>query len=222
MRSHFAKPQLGEQGFTLLELMISMLLILLVVVITTGALRLGYRSVESGEKRIDAQERFRTSLNLIESQIQSGIPISTAAEGGVKYHFRGEPDALQFSSNHSIWDGRRGYLIADYRVEPDANGMKKLVASENTIGMPDKRETLLMNAMDDIHFEYFTTSITEEGSWSSRWTEDTSIPIKVRVHLVYRGKDFSTVIPIRIKPAFAQTGLTPGALSPGTGGTVAR
>jgi prepilin-type N-terminal cleavage/methylation domain-containing protein len=222
MRSHFGKTHLGEQGFTLLELMISMLLILLVVVITTGAMRLGYRSVESGEKRIDAQERFRTSLNLIESQIQSGIPVSTATEGGVKYQFRGEPDSLQFSSNHSIWDGRRGYLIADYRVEPDASGMKKLVASENTIGLPDKRETLLMNAMDDIHFEYFSTSITEGGSWSSRWTEDTSIPIKVRVHLVYRGKDFSTVIPIRIRPAFAQTGLTPGALSPGTGGTGAR
>lgn len=218
MRRPFGKTQLGEQGFTLLELMISMLLILLVVVITTGAMRLGYRSVESGEKRINAQERFRTSLNVVESQIQSGIPFGTTAEGSVKYYFRGEPDALQFSSNYSIWDGRRGFLIADYRVEQDANGKKRLVASENTIGMSDKRETLLMDAMDDIRFEYFSTSITEGGSWSSRWTDDTKIPNKVWVHLVYRGRDFSTIIPIRIKPILTQTGLTPGAFLPGTGG----
>ena len=199
-----------------------MLLILLVVVITTGAMRLGYRSVESGERRIDAQERFRTSLNVVESQIQAGIPIGTTAEGVTKYSFRGEPDALQFPSNYSIWDGRRGYLIAEYRVEPDANGKKRMVASEHTIGLSDRRETLLMNAMDDIRFEYFSTSITEGGTWSSRWTDDTRIPNKVWIHLAYRGRDFSTVIPIRVKPVPAQTGLAPGIPLPGTGVSNAR
>jgi general secretion pathway protein J len=218
----FRKTQHGEQGFTLLELMISMLLIAMVVVITMGAMRLGYRSVESGEKRIEAQERFRTSLNVVESQIQSGIPFGTTAEGSVKYYFRGEPDSLQFSCNYSIWDGRRGFLIADYRVERDATDKKRLVASENTIGMSDKRKTLLMDAMDDIRFEYYSTSITEGGSWSSQWTDDTRIPNKVRVHLAYRGKDFSTVFPLRIKPVLAQAGLTPGAFVPGTGGAGAK
>lgn len=212
----------GERGFTLLELMISMLLILLVVLITTGAMRLGYRSVESGERRIESQERFRTSLNVVESQIQAGIPVSTTEGGDTKYHFRGEPDALRFSSNYSIWDGRRGYLIAEYRVAPDAGGKKRLVASEHTIGLSDRRETLLMSAMDEIRFEYFHTGIAEEGSWSPRWTDDTGIPTKVWVGLSYRGKDFSTLIPVRVRPVAAQTGIVPDAVLPVSRGSGAK
>lgn len=222
MDAHVGKRRTGEQGFTLLELMMSMLLLLLVTLIITGAMRLGYRSVESGEKKIDAQERFRTSLNAMESQIQAGIPHTTTAESAEKYYFKGEPDALLFSSNHSIWDGRRGYLIVDYRVAPDENGKKKLTASEHTIGLTDKRETLLMNAMDDIRFEYFSTRITEGGSWDSRWTDEASIPEKVWVRLVYRGIDFSLVIPIRAKRVPAQTG--PARVNPvhGMGGSGAK
>lgn len=222
MDASVGKERTGERGFTLLELLISMLLLLLVTLITTGAMRLGYRSVESGEKRIEAQERFRTSLNAVESQIQAGIPSTTTAEGTEKYYFKGEPDALQFSSNYSIWDGRRGYLIADYRVEPDENGKKKLTAAEHMIGLTDRRETLLINALDDIRFEYYSTSITEGGSWASRWTDDTRIPEKVWMHLVYRGRDFSMVIPIRIKRVSAQAGPVRAHPVPGTGGSGAK
>jgi prepilin-type N-terminal cleavage/methylation domain-containing protein len=217
MGSSTGKMLCNRKGFTLLELLISMLLILLVTVITVGALRLGYRSVESGDKRISAQERFRNSLNIVDSQIQSGIPIGWTEKEIEKVYFKGEPDSMQFSTNYSIWDGRRGYLIAEYRVEQDSDGKKRLIASENTIGMENKRETLLMSAMDDIRFEYFGT-VAAEAARTSRWTETASVPEKIWMHLILRGRDYSMVIPLRAKGLLPQTGLTPGSLSPGTGG----
>jgi prepilin-type N-terminal cleavage/methylation domain-containing protein len=213
------KGRFGERGFTLLELLISIFLILLVAMITVGAMRLGYRSVESGDKRINAQERFRASMNVIESQIQSGIPIGwkEKEEDIEKVYFKGNDGALQFSSNVSIWDGRRGYLTVDYRVEQDANGKKRLMASENTVGMANQRETLLFNAMDDIRFEYFGAGAAEAGSWSSQWTDTMKIPEKIKIHLAYGGKDFSTLIPVRVKQGEVRPITNTGSLSSGTG-----
>src|SRR3989337_2471377 len=63
-------------GFTLLELLISIVMLGIIMVILVGALRLGFRSVESGEKKIESFERMRVSLSIIDSQIQSQIPLT--------------------------------------------------------------------------------------------------------------------------------------------------
>ena len=219
MDRDIGRGRIGERGFTLLELLISIFLILLVTLISMGAMRLGYRSVEYGDTRINAQERFRTSLNIIESQIQSGIPIGwkEKEEDIEKVYFKGNQDTLQFSSNVSIWDGRRGYLTVEYRVRQGPDGKKSLMASENTVGMANRRETLLLNAMDDIHFEFLTTSATEAGSWMSQWTDTMSIPEKIKIHLVCRGRDLSALIPIRVRQGEARPVTIPGSLLRGTG-----
>src|SRR5512136_1554467 len=66
----------SRRGFTLLELMISITLIGIIAVIIAGAMRLGYRSVDAGERKIESLERMRVSLTLIDSQIQSEIPLT--------------------------------------------------------------------------------------------------------------------------------------------------
>ncbi len=221
MNRDMGKRGLREKGFTLLELLISLTLILLVSVVGLGALRLGYRSVESGDMRINAQERFRASLDAVESQLQSGMPIGwkDREEDIEKVYFKGSQDAMQFSSNLSIWDGRRGYLTVDYRVEPGPDGKKRLIASENTVGMANRRETLLFDAMDDIRFEFFGASVTEAGPWTSQWTDTLTIPEKIRVYLVWRGRDFSTLIPVRVRQGQGESRpiARPSSLLRGTG-----
>ena len=66
----------SRRGFTLLELIISITLLGIIVLVTVGAMRLGSRSVDSGEKRIASLERIKSSLNIIESQIQSEVPLT--------------------------------------------------------------------------------------------------------------------------------------------------
>jgi len=211
--------KLGAKGFTLLELLISLSLILLVSVVSLGALRLGYRSVESGDARINAQERFRTSLTVIDSQIQSAIAVGwkEKEEDIEKVYFKGTAENLQFSSNVSIWDGRRGYLTVDYRVEQGPDGKKRLMAAENTVGMANRRETLLLDAMDEIRFEYLTSGAVEAASWMSQWTDTESIPEKIKIHLVLRGRDFSTLIPVRVRQGEVRPFTTPGRSSSAAG-----
>ena len=196
---------INSLGFTLLELIISITLLGIIVLITAGAMRLGFRSVDTGEKRIESLERIRASLNIIDSQIQSAIPLTYDENGIKKYFFKGDRESLQFSTNYSIWGGQKGYVIVTYRVESRDQGKQVLYASENIVGIEDKRDAKLFDAFDKIYFEYFYKDPTEEqGKWIEQWTDDTTIPEKVRLHIIDKTKDLSMIIPVRVQGTMSQ------------------
>jgi prepilin-type N-terminal cleavage/methylation domain-containing protein len=200
----------GDHGFTLLELMISIVILGIIIVIIVGAMRLGFRSVDAGEKKIESLERMRASLDIIESQIQSQIPLTYDEEGVRKYYFSGEKESLQFSTNYSIWGGQKGYVIVTYWVSSKGNEKPVLYASENIVGIEDRREVKLLDAFDNIYFEYFYRDPTEEvGNWVEQWKDSSAIPEKIKVHLVTGEKDLSMIIPVRIKMSMTQTSLAP-------------
>lgn len=187
-----------QRGFTLLELMISIALISIIVVIIFGAMRLGFRSVDAGEKKVESLERVRASLNIIDSQIQSGIPLTYNKDGTKKNYFIGEKEYLQLSTNYSIWGGQRGYVVVAYRIEPDSHGKQALYASENTIGIENGKETKLLDSLDKLYFEYFYKGPTDEkGNWIEQWTDESNIPEKIRLHLIDGENEISMIIPIR-------------------------
>jgi prepilin-type N-terminal cleavage/methylation domain-containing protein len=204
----FTKGRLRKDyGFTLLELMISFAIIGIIIVIIIGAMRLGLRSVDSGEKRMESLERFRTSLNIVDSQIQSEIPLTYVDEdANTKYYFKGEREFMRFSTNYSIWGGEKGYVIVTYTVEPAENGKEILYASENLVGLEAKRNTKLFDNFEKIYFEYFFKDPTEEeGKWVDHLTDDTNIPEKIKLHLIKGTIDLSLIIPFRARGSLYQT-----------------
>jgi len=194
-----ATPYTLHAGFTLLELMISVTIIGIIVLMVGSAMRLGFRSVSSGEKKIESLERMRASLNIIDSQIQSGIPL-VRPEGKTLYYFKGNKESLQLSSDYSIWGVQRGFVIASYRVMSDEHGKKSLYVSENIIGIKEKREAKLLEGFDEIYFEYFYKDLLKkEERWIVEWTDDSLIPKKVRLNLIDGTKKVSLIIPIRAR-----------------------
>lgn len=192
----------SRSGFTLLELTISIAIIGLIVLIVAAAMRLGYRAVDSGEKRIESFERMRASLNILDSQIQSEMPLTYDDEGVRKFYFKGERNLMQFATNYSIWGGEKGYVIAAYRVESGGNGKEVLYVTENIVGFEGKRDTKLFDNFDSIYFEYFFKDPTEEeGKWVEQLTDEDEahIPEKVKLHLVEGTTDLSIIIPFRAR-----------------------
>src|SRR4030042_2758951 len=108
-----------DYGFTLLELLISIVMLGIIILIITGAMRLGFRSVDAGEKKAESLERFMSSLNIIDSQIQSLFPIMYNEEGTVNSNFTGSRESLQFSTNYSIWGVQKGYVTVSYNVSSE-------------------------------------------------------------------------------------------------------
>lgn len=188
-----------NRGFTLLELLISLTLLVVIVVIAMGAMQLGSRSVAAGEKKMDSQERFRTVLSLIDAQIQSQLPLTYEEAGNRKYYFRGDGKALRFSTSYSIWSGRKGYVIVDYRVEAASTGRDVLSASEQIPGIDGHWNTHLLEATG-ISFDYFYKDPTEEkGKWLELLPEGTIIPEKIRFRLTRGEEKLAMVFPVRVQ-----------------------
>jgi type II secretory pathway component PulJ len=197
MKGAVRKMLRNERGLTLLELMISIVLIVAILVVVSGAMRLGYRSVSSGEKKVGSLERFRSSLTIIRAQIQSGAPLVSEQGGRKRFSFEGTADFLKMATNYSIWGGQKGHVTVEYQVETDDNGMQNLIASESMVGIEKKNETQLLQGFNAIYFEYFFKSVTEkEGTWIEKWNDNTKIPQKIRLHLVQGKRAFSIIFPV--------------------------
>jgi prepilin-type N-terminal cleavage/methylation domain-containing protein len=195
-------------GFTLLELLISIVMLGIIILIVTGAMRLGFRSVDAGEKKTESLERFKASLNIIDSQIQSLLPLTYDEEGTQKSNFTGSRESLQFSTNYSIWGVQKGYVTVSYNVSSEDIGKPVLYASEKFMGMEDSRETKLLDSFDEIYFEYFYKDPTEEeGKWVEEWTDSVKLPEKIRLHLVSSQRDLSFIIPVRVRLSIARASI---------------
>ena len=200
------------KGFTLLELLISLVMIGGIAIIITGAMRLGIRTVSTGETKIDHLERTRASFNIVDSQIQSQMPLTFEENGEKKYYFQGEKEYIQFSTNYSLWGGQKGYVTVRYKVESDDTGKQFLAVAENIIGTNSNREARLFTSADAIHFEYFFKDPAEEkGKWVEKWTDTANIPEKVNFHLIYGAKDLSMIIPMRTSGSISQASSTRAA-----------
>ena len=193
-------------GFTLLELIISITIIGIIVLIISGAMRLGFRSVDAGERKVEALERIRSSLTVIDSQLQSQIPLTYDRDGSRQYYFKGGRDFVQFSTNYSLFGAERGYVLASYRVAAGEHGKEALYLSENGIGMENRTETKLLDSFDQVYFEYFYKDPTaEQGSWVQQWPDETMIPEKMRVHFVEGRRDLALIIPLRARGSLTQS-----------------
>jgi general secretion pathway protein J len=188
----------NKSGFTLLELMISITIIGVMIFILMGALRLGFRAVEAGGKKMDSLEGMRSSLNVINCQIQSEIPLTYDKDGERKIFFTGNPDFLEFSTNYSIWEGEKGYVNVSYRVMQGDSGKQSLLATENRIGRENKQTIKLLDRFDHLSFEYFYKDPTEEkGKWVEQWSEVNMVPEKIKLLLVIDGRNHTFIIPVR-------------------------
>lgn len=193
----------SEGGFTLLELLVSLVLLCLVLVIISGGFQLAVKSFKTGEKQASVLERNRASLRLIISQIQSFTPVTfMEANGNRSFHFRGGSNSLRLSTGYSAWSGGRAVTIVEYRTETAGNGLLQLLAKESSNLTGDREDLRLFENLSYLRFEYFLRQAGEEtGEWIGEWQDTASVPEKIRLSIGSGKNSFSFVIPVRAREA---------------------
>ncbi|MGA1863513.1 MAG: prepilin-type N-terminal cleavage/methylation domain-containing protein [bacterium] len=145
-----------ETGFTLLELMISITILSLIMGVILGAMRLGTRAWEAGEKRIDRLQRMRITYDIISEDIKSILPsgIKKKSDQGSQYIcpkgkgcsqkaalFIGESDRIKFVSTnpglHSSLNKSKYRVVSYYLGQTHDSDHKGVVMEERAWLFPD-------------------------------------------------------------------------------------
>ena len=199
----------GQKGFTLLELIICIALLGFIVLIISGGMRLGFRSAESGFRKIESLERTRITLNAVESQLQSAFTVKLT---GMIYdenfsQFSGDRSSMQFRTLCSLLGGSRGPAFITYSVVDDSRGGKTLFGTEVSVAtMGETRDVKLIERANDIYFEYYDIGPTDEkGAWQPTWDSRDRLPSMVRLTIEKDYKVISMIIPLRIGIPVRQT-----------------
>jgi len=202
-------------GFTLLELMISLTILGLILLVVFGALRIGVRAWEKGEKDVDKHQRERVVLDLVKAQIASASATEITGKEAEQFRFKGEIDSMAFVSDLPIVPtNKSGMVYVKYIIQPakGGKGHKLMVYEKNMVFVdkdkkmenPDESEFFdLIAAAKEIRFEYlqYPENEQEPAEWQEDWDPEKlqGSPFAVRLILQQDEMDFPLTVIARIE-----------------------
>lgn len=199
-----------EDGFTLLELLISLTILSVIVATVFSGFRLGVRAWEKGEQGLLERQRYRIVLSLLKRQIASIRVQPNAALGGRILALRGDDKTMVFISGVALVpDNRFGNVYVQYQVEKPVSGVSeesgerfllfeksmpilpsKLIAGMKLAGVPavlkDKSDLhALIPSVDWMEFAYLKDYSADQYVWQKTWApdQDGNFPRAVRIGL---------------------------------------
>jgi len=194
-----AKPKMlngHSRGFTLLELVIALTIVSVIVVIIFGALRIGIRAWEKGERDVDIRQRQRIVLDLIKRQLASTCASEVRMRDQQLVPLKGDSKSIEFVSQIPLTPGNQlGIVFVKYAVKREKEGdRERLTFYERSVAFPDKSTgaggpeegdySELMSGMKSMEFEYLKERPEEsESKWQKSWDPevDKGVPRAVRI-----------------------------------------
>lgn len=207
-----------EAGFTLLELLVSLMILALIFSFFPGALSIGKRVWETDEafEKHAALSSFR---RYVENRLSEAMPIyrrDSAAR--LQIEFTGEPDRLTFIAPAAAGPGGGG--VYRFQLQRDeTGGFEKLLVLKQSLYRPQHvlagpepegkpvpaeiyRPDVYVEAMN---FRYFGPSRGKQTPrWLDRWTQSDSLPQLVEISFVPgngKRKIERLIVPLRLGAA---------------------
>lgn len=212
----FLKPSAIHQnnGFTLLELLMSLTILSIIVVIIFGALRIGVRAWEKGEKQVDAHQRQRIVLDLMKQQLSSICLKKIKKEGQASFFLKGDSKSIEFVSGVSMIPGNTFETVyVKYQVKNEERNAERLSFFEKNLVLIERDHDLaelddqtfheLIPEVQSVAFEYLK-GLGEGGNheWQPRWEPDTDVgvPLAVKIVLKENVKTAPITVMVRLVP----------------------
>ncbi len=199
-----------HNGFTLLELMVSLALMVLIVGIVFGSLRIGSRAWERGERDVESHQKTRIVLGMIQRQLASTCVHEVKGPGGKSFLLKGDDKSLTLVSYIPlIPTNKYGMVYAYYQVEPkqESEGERLVFYEKNVVLLNEDSDldspneddfTELISGINEIGFEYLKDQDDEDSDvWQQKWDpeDDEGFPKAIKVVLkVDEEKNYITVI----------------------------
>jgi general secretion pathway protein J len=177
----------NERGFTLLEIVIAVTLVALMAVALWSVFRISLTSWTRGTGFIDANQRHRSVLDLVNKQMASTFgpiaPIDLQTGGAIYPIFLGKSNSVQFVSLSSLrFMENPGLTMVSYDVVTDDQGTYSLVEREEIYrGLDPSRQsifdrndevvTTIFENLISFSFEYFDSGSNQRpAGWVPEWS----------------------------------------------------
>jgi general secretion pathway protein J len=194
----------SEAGFTLLEMLIAVTLVAMMAVSLWAVFSISIRSWSRGTEFIDANQRHRSILDMVQKQIASTFGVYKQADPqlGVPsaLYFSGTENSLRFVSLSSLhFQESPGLTLVIYEIAQDANGDFSLVEkearylgqiSDQEAAVSQSRPTPVFDNLSSCVFQYFDAGDDEASSeWVEEWDGEQRgrLPKAVSISMVSRG-----------------------------------
>ena len=174
-----------EQGFTLLETLLTLSILVVMLGIVFSAMRMGIRSREKGDAAAEEMAAVRAITSKLEREIGSAYPYRDVADGTEMVLFTGGSNELGFvtaSPGHTglPWGGARW---VHYSLSGDVLIIREnTIPSANVLRVDGGALMELDRKIDRLAFEY----LGEDG-WENSWSADDrkALPASIRVSVTF-------------------------------------
>lgn len=189
-----SSAQRGQQGFTLIEVIIAMTLAALVSTLGAGILRMGVDYYQRAQEHTRQQQEIRGFLRLIRQELQG------ASKGAVVV--TGREDQLFYSTDSvPVGANRRGLKRINLQCRENAPGKIELVhrieikppaaSNAGSSGVAEQgiyEEEVLVHELTQCHFAFLLSEKPKDkaptvGHWSEEFREGVDKPLALRIRL---------------------------------------
>jgi prepilin-type N-terminal cleavage/methylation domain-containing protein len=109
----------AASGFTLLEVVLSLVIFSFITLMVYGAFFIGHRAVIKGEAEADVNQRMRVADDILGRQVRSAVFYFARHEEETYPFFVGRPDGMSFVSASPQGRGGTGLAVVTYRATPE-------------------------------------------------------------------------------------------------------
>jgi len=175
----------SEKGFTLLEMMVAITLVMMMAAGIWSVFRTSLRTWSRGTEYIDASQRQRNILDMVRKQLASAYPLTAQSDAAMAIMpspiFQGTETSLLFVSLNSLrFQDSPGLTLVNYQVDQDVDGAYILQEREERFlgQIPDPESDTdaagtkaLFANLTQCYFEY-RTSDENEDPWIREWNAE--------------------------------------------------
>ncbi|HWA31581.1 MAG TPA: prepilin-type N-terminal cleavage/methylation domain-containing protein [Rhizomicrobium sp.] len=173
-----------DEGFTLVELLVSMTVLALLLVLLFGGLRFGTRAWERSDTTANAVEDVRSVQGLLRTALERACPrrIAVAAPAVPVVDFTGTPNAMSFLAPQPRAFGEASCARSNLSAKPGPGGVRLAFSFVGADGHPHTRT--LFDHLQDVAFAY-----RGAGGWQDAWSGRAGLPTLVRIRLRFPDGD---------------------------------
>jgi general secretion pathway protein J len=183
----------GEAGFTLIELVVSLALLVLMLALINGAFGFGLRAWEMTEEveRTQSVEAFR---NMLDQRLAEALPLMSSDERGIlRFAFSGRPDELSFVTP---MPARGGLPAGLYQATLRLTGARRLalelqpLVSANRPAAGEGHRPVLLEGVTGFAVRYYgSPDGRAEPHWADQWQGRSALPQLVAVEVGFAAGD---------------------------------